>query len=423
MEKFVIDGGIPLDGKINILGSKNAILPMMAASILGTGTTIIRNVPNLTDIKILSKLLAQMGAKIKYNNNNKTLELNCEAIEKIDIDPKLFGKLRGSILLLGSMLARFGYFDLWVPGGCKIGERKIDMHIDGLRKMGVEFKYNQKCIRAKTKNLIGTTYHFKIPTHTGTENLILASCLAKGNTCLINASCEPEIVDLASFMNSMGAKIIGAGTPIIKITGVKKLMSTDYQAMPSRIETSFFIAAAAITNGEIIISKIDPNHIDTSIKLMNQIGVKISKYENDGLIVKGIASFKPINVVTSPFPGFPTDFQPQLTALLSLANGVSVITENVFKERFNHVQELIKLRAKIKVIQNRIFIQGVPHLKSSTVRVTDIQTGAALLLAGLSIKGSTIINEIFHIDRGYETLDLRLNNLGASIHRYNDKNS
>lgn len=419
MEKFLIKGGIPLKGDIEIFGSKNAILPMIAGSLLAEdGNIKIKNVPDLIDIKILSKILVQMGARIRYNKNKRILELNCKEINPLEVNPKLVGKIRGSLLLLGPMLARFGKFNLWMPGGCKIGERNIDIHINGLKRLGAEFRYNKKFINVSVENLKGTNYYLKFPSQTGTENLIMASCLAEGKTYLYNASCEPDIEDFAFFLNSMGARIKGAGTPIIRIEGVKSLSNTEYKVIPSRIEAGFFIAATLITKGDIIIHNVIRKHIDYILKKMQDIGVVFNYIKDNELHIISGNSLRPINVRTSPFPGFPTDFQPQLTAVLSKANGKSIIKETIFEDRFKHIKGLNKLGANIKRKKKDIHIHGKPILHPATVKTTDIQTGAALLLAALSIDGCTIINNIHHLDRGYEKLDLRLNKLGASIYRY-----
>ncbi|MFX1396856.1 MAG: UDP-N-acetylglucosamine 1-carboxyvinyltransferase [Promethearchaeota archaeon] len=416
-----MEGGNCLFGEVDVFGAKNSILPIIAAAILAKrGDTVIHNVPKIEDIAILLKILENLGATVDYRPNTKSLEINCEEINEYQCPSHLVKKIRGSILLIGSMLARFGIVESAIPGGCIIGKRKNNVHFKGLQRLGATIEYGEELIIAKAKRLKGTRCYLDYPSHTGTETIMLAACLAKGITTIINAACEPEVVDLAFFLNKMGAKIIGAGTPIITIKGVKNMRSVEYIAFPSRLETYFFTAAAAITKGELIIKNAFTKNTIV-FKKFRQMGVKIKKLDKETLLVKNANDLEPVNITTLPFPGFPTDFQPQMSVLLSNANGNSIVTETVFKNRFKHIYELKRLGALIKRRANKIFITGVSNLKGNSVKAYDIQTGAALLLSALIANKKTIISNIYHIDRGYEQLENRLTQLGAKISRVNDK--
>ncbi len=424
MNRFVIQGREKIRGKVKILGAKNGILPLMAGAILAQeGETIIYNVPDIKDIRVFSDILSRLGASVKYHPRNRKLRINCENMTKHNPSTDLVQRMRGSVLLLGPVLSRFGKIKTTFPGGCKIGNRRINIHLDGLRELGANILQEKEIIQLESKSLIGTKYYLDFPSHTGTENIMLAACLAKGTTTLINAACEPEIIDLALFLNSMGAKIKGAGSPFIKIKGVKKLSATKHVAIPSRIETEFFIAATAITGGKLIMeSPFQDNKSITRYKLA-KIGVQIENLSDNKLLVKPSPFFQAANIITGPYPGFPTDFQPQITTLLSLAQGTSIVTEKIFENRFSHIEGLNCLGADITRRSDKIIIRGVPFLKGNYVKAHNIQAGAALLLAGLAAKGKTIIDNIYHIDRGYERLDLRLSNLGIKINRKNNRES
>lgn len=420
MEQFVIQGKKKLQGEIEILGVKNGILPMIAASILADkGKTIIRNVPNFRDVRTLSEILLRMGAKINYDSSQRLIEIDCESINTCSVSYEIVKQMRASFLVIGPMLGRFRKLDISLPGGCAIGARSINMHIDALRELGAVIKEEDGLVKASTDGLKGTTYHFDFPTHTGTENIMMAASLARGTTTLINAACEPEIVDLASLLNKMGAKIKGAGTPIITIEGVKKMSGVDYSAMPSRIETAFFIAASAITKGELVIKNAILSNLSIVVDKMKRMGVRIDEIGNRKILIRPTDRLKAVDFITWPYPGFPTDFQAQMMTLISVSRGVGVVKETVFENRFMHVRELNRLGAKIKASANEAVVTGVPTLKSAPVMASDLQAGAGLVLAALSAEGKSVIDRVYHIDRGYEEIEKRLSSIGASIIRVN----
>jgi UDP-N-acetylglucosamine 1-carboxyvinyltransferase len=420
MDQFIIEGSHKLHGEVEILGVKNGILPMIAASILAQkGKTVITNVPMFRDVNTLSQILRQLGAAINYDPDNRTIEINCESINKFTAPYDLVKQMRASFLVIGPLLGRFKQAEISLPGGCAIGERSVNMHIDALKVLGAKISQEEGHIHATTKGLKGATFYFDFPTHTGTENIMMAACLAEGLTTLINASCEPEIVDLAHFLNKMGAKITGAGTPIMTIEGVNRLSAVEYGAMPSRIETAFFFAAAAITGGELIIRNAILSNLGIVTDKMRQMGIKITDLGNNRVLVKSSNRLQSINFTTWPYPGFPTDFQPEMMALLSVAQGTGIVKETVFENRFMHVQEFNRLGASIKAHLNEAVVMGVPSLKGSPVMASDLQAGAGLILAALAADGRSIIDRVYHIDRGYEKIEERLTNVGASIKRFN----
>lgn len=420
MDKFMIEGSKRIYGEVEVLGAKNGILPLIAASILANkGKTIIRNVPDFKDVATLSQILRQMGANINYDCNNRVIEIDCELINNLTAPYDLVKQMRASFLVIGPLLARFKQAGISLPGGCAIGTRSVNMHIDALKTLGANIIQEEGIINAKTDGLIGTIFHFDFPTHTGTENIMTAACLAKGTTILVNASCEPEIIDLACFLNKMGAKIKGAGTPVITIEGCLKLSAVEHDAMPSRIETAFFFAAAAITKGELIVKNVVLSNLGIVVDKMRQMGIEIINLGNSLALVRAPNKLNSINFTTWPYPGFPTDFQPQMMALLSISQGTGIVKETIFENRFMHIQEFNRLGANIRAHLDEAVVAGVVFLKGAPVMASDLQAGAGLILAALVAEGKTIIDRVYHIDRGYERIEERLANLGADIIRFN----
>jgi UDP-N-acetylglucosamine 1-carboxyvinyltransferase len=424
MDKFIITGGCKLQGEVEVLGVKNGILPMIAASILASkGRTIIHNVPDFKDVRTLSQILREMGAVVVYDRNSRVIEIDCTSINNFTASYDLVKQMRASFLVIGPLLSRFKQADISLPGGCAIGARSVNMHIDALKVLGAEVSQEEGLISAKTDGLKGTYFYFDFPSHTGTENIMTAACLAKGKTTLVNASCEPEIVDLACFLNKMGARIVGAGTSVITIEGCTELTATEYEAMPSRGETSFYLAAAAITGGELIVKNAILSNLGIVVEKMRQMGIEIIDLGANRVLVRASKQLKSINFTTWPYPGFPTDFQPQMMALLSIAEGTGIVKETVFENRFMHVQEFNRLGANIRVHLDEAVVIGTPSLKSAPVMTSDLQAGAGLILMALAAEGKSVIDRVYHIDRGYEKIEDRLARLGASIFRVNSETS
>ena len=414
MEKIAIDGGISLKGEVSISGAKNAALPIMAASILSSGENIISNTPRLRDITTMGNLLTKLGINFQAEHNR--IFLRTHGINSIEAPYELVKTMRASVLVLGPLLARMGEARVSLPGGCAIGARGINLHLMGLKKMGADIILSEGYIEAKAKKLKGAPVYFDIPTVTGTENLMMAAVLADGETIIENAACEPEVVDLANALISMGADIQGAGTNIIKIRGVNKLKPLDYHIIPDRIEAGTFLAAAGITRGKIKIKGCNSEHMDAVIIKLGEAGLKITK-EKDGLIAEGSERLASIDVKTMPYPGFPTDMQAQFMALMSLSDGTSFVTENIFENRFMHVAELRRMGADIKVEGAAATVRGVKSLKGAPVMATDLRASASLIIAGLAAEGTTVVDRVYHLDRGYEKIEEKLKPLGARIRR------
>jgi UDP-N-acetylglucosamine 1-carboxyvinyltransferase len=414
MDKLEIQGGIRLKGEVNVSGAKNAALPVMAASILAPGEHNIYNIPDLRDITTMGKLLAHLG--MGYHQENEEVILQANNISSIEAPYDFVKTMRASVLVLGPLLARMGETKVSLPGGCAIGARPINMHIMGLEKMGASFTLTDGYIHAKASRLRGATICFDMPTVTGTENLMMAATLADGLTVLENAACEPEVTDLASALISMGADIEGAGTNVIRINGVSSLKPLNYSIVPDRIETGTFMTAAAITGGEIIINNCNPIHSEALINKMIDAGILIETKENQ-LLVKGPDIIKSKDIKTMPHPGFPTDMQAQFMALMTIADGSSLITESIFENRFMHVAEMKRMGADIKVEGSTATVKGVKSLKGAPVMATDLRASASLVLAGLAAGGETVIDRVYHIDRGYERIEEKLKLLGAKIRR------
>ncbi|MBI5741209.1 MAG: UDP-N-acetylglucosamine 1-carboxyvinyltransferase [Nitrospirae bacterium] len=414
MDKIEITGGIRLKGEVTISGAKNAVLPLMTAAILSSGDSNIHNVPHLRDVMTMGKLLAHLG--FGFHLENSKILLRTKKVTSIDAPYDFVKTMRASVLVLGPLLARTGRAKVSLPGGCAIGARPINLHIMGLEKMGAKINLAEGYIEAKAKRLRGATIYFDMPTVTGTENLMMAASIADGTTILENAACEPEVVDLANALISMGADIEGAGTSVIRIKGVSRLRPLDYTAIADRIETATFIAAAAITGGDIRINGGRPEHIEAIISKMKEAGVKIT-LKNNKLTVKGPDRLSSVDIKTMPFPGFPTDMQAQFMTMMAIAEGTSLITESIFENRFMHVAELRRMGADIRIEGSTATVKGIDTLKGAPVMATDLRASASLVVAGLAAEGTTVIDRVYHLDRGYERIEEKLKMLGAEIRR------
>ena len=415
MQKLKIKGGRSLSGEINISGSKNAALPIIASSILSSSCLKISNIPKLHDVSTMIELLKTMGASFT-NQGDCCLRIEANNLNNCIAPYHLVKTMRASILVLGPLLAKYGKARVSLPGGCAIGARPVNLHINGLRKMGAEIKINEGYIDAKVSKLKGAKISLDPITVTGTANLMMAATLAEGKTIIENAAIEPEIINLGECLQSMGAYIDGLGTRVISIEGVDHLGEVDHEVIPDRIEAATFLIAACVTKGSLRVNRVQIDHLDSVIDLLKRAGAKISLSENQiDISLKG--NIKPINFITNPYPGVPTDVQAQLMVLSVLAEGDSKITETIFENRLMHVLELQRMGANINLDKNIAYIKGVRNLSAAPVMATDLRASAALVLAGLAAKGETIIDRIYHIDRGYEEIDQKLFQLGAKVLR------
>ena len=416
MEKLLIKGGASLKGEISCSGAKNAALPMIAATILSDEDVILKNLPYLQDITTMFELLGSMGADILLNENmDFTIATN--NLKEKEARYELVKTMRASILVLGPLVAKYGEAKIALPGGCAIGSRPVNYHLDALEQLGATITLKNGYIEASAKKLIGSKIKFDGITVTGTENIMMAACLAEGTTTLTNVAKEPEIIDLAEFLNKMGAKISGAGSDEITIEGVKRLYGTDHIIPADRIEAGTYLVAAAVTKGEIKINGINPNRLIKVLDKLSETGAKVKTSENSISLTMNKDKPKPVDITTAPFPEFPTDMQAQFSVINALANGVSNIYETVFENRFMHVQELNRMGCNIQINGNQAIIEGVDSLYGAEVMATDLRASASLILAGLCAKGETKVDRIYHIDRGYERIEEKLNYLGANIIR------
>jgi len=416
MDKLIINGSNRLEGETSISGAKNAALPILAATLLVSDTLIIHNVPHLNDVTTMMELIGGMGVSFVVDEK-MTLEVNPTDIFRFIAPYELVKTMRASILVLGPLLTRFGEAEVSLPGGCAIGSRPVDLHIAGMKALGADIHVENGYIYAKAPNgLKGTEFNFDIVSVTGTENLMMAAALAEGATTLRNAAKEPEVIDLANFLNSLGAKIEGAGTHTITIEGVKSLGSGEYSVMPDRIEAGTFLTAAAITNGHINLKNVKANTMSAILDKLTLAGADIHIGSNN-IDINCKNRVKAIDIITSPYPAFPTDMQAQFMTLNAIAAGKSTIVETIFENRFMHVQELLRMGADIKLQGNTAIITGVPELTGAPVMATDLRASAGLVLAGLVAQGETTVDRIYHIDRGYERIEEKLAQLGASIKR------
>ena len=416
MEKLLIKGGKSLSGQIDCSGAKNAALPVIAASILSSDDITLKNLPYLQDITTMFELIGSMGADISLDEK-MNFKLNTSNLSNLEARYELVKTMRASILVLGSMVAKYGYAKIALPGGCAIGSRPVNYHLKALEKLGAEISLNNGYIEAKAKKLTGANIEFEGVTVTGTENLMMAASLAEGLTTLTNVAKEPEISDLADFLNSMGAKISGAGTDEIRIEGVKELTGTNFKIPADRIEAGTYLVAAAVTNGKITINKIDPKRMGSIIETLQKAGAEVDSNDDSISLDMTKDAIKPVDIVTAPFPGFPTDMQAQFTVLNCIGPGESSVTETIFENRFMHVQELNRMGTDITINGTTALINGVDSISGAQVMATDLRASASLILAGLIAKGETIVDRIYHIDRGYERIEEKLSNLGAEIIR------
>ena len=416
MEKLLIKGGKSLLGEIDCSGAKNAALPVIAASILSSDDITLKNLPYLQDITTMFELIGSMGADISLDEK-MNFKLNTSNLSNLEARYELVKTMRASILVLGSMVAKYGYAKIALPGGCAIGSRPVNYHLKALEKLGAEISLNNGYIEAKAKKLTGANIEFEGVTVTGTENLMMAASLAEGLTTLTNVAKEPEISDLADFLNSMGAKISGAGTDEIRIEGVEELTGTTFKIPADRIEAGTYLVAAAVTNGKITINKIDPKRMGSIIETLQKAGAEVDSNGNSISLDMTKDAIKPVDIVTAPFPGFPTDMQAQFTVLNCIGPGESSVTETIFENRFMHVQELNRMGTDITINGTTALINGVDSISGAQVMATDLRASASLILAGLIAKGETIVDRIYHIDRGYERIEEKLSNLGAEIIR------
>ena len=414
MDQIHIEGGRPLNGEVTMSGAKNAALPIIAASILTGGTFTFRNVPDLKDIESIRSLLTTMGAEADYFDN--TIRIDTSKLTDFEAPYEHVRKMRASILVLGPLLARMKRARVSLPGGCAIGARPIDQHLNGLALLGADIKVEHGYVEASAEKLTGAEIYMDLPTVTGTENLMMAAVLAEGRTVLQNAAREPEITALANVLNLMGADIKGAGSSVITIDGVSSLHPVEAEVIPDRIETGTFMVAAALTGGDIRITSCEPGHLKELILKLEKTGAKVSVSERTIRVI-GHSPIHSVDIKTMPYPGFPTDMQAQFMVLMAVARGFSMISENVFENRFIHVNELQRMGADISISGSHAMVRGVPHLSGAPVMATDLRASACLVLAGLVATGSTQINRVYHLDRGYDGLEKKFARLGAAIKR------
>ncbi|MDH4124751.1 MAG: UDP-N-acetylglucosamine 1-carboxyvinyltransferase [Gammaproteobacteria bacterium] len=416
MDKLLIDGGARLSGKVSMSGAKNAALPILAGTLLATEPVLIRNVPHLKDVTTTIALLQTMGAEVTVGER-LNVEVDARTITRLEAPYELVKTMRASILVLGPLLARFGKADVSLPGGCAIGARPVNLHVAGLQAMGASVKVENGFIKARAERLKGANIVFDTVTVTGTENLLMAAVLAKGETVLENAAREPEVLDLANFLISMGAKIDGAGSSTISVLGVESLGGTDYTVLPDRIETGTYLVGAAMTGGHIRLEDSAPETLDAVLIKLREAGAEITLGDNWVELDMHGARPKAVNVRTAPYPAFPTDMQAQFCALNAVAKGVGTVTETIFENRFQHVLELQRMGANIRLEGNTAICTGVERLTAAPVMATDLRASAGLVLAGLAAEGQTLVDRIYHVDRGYERIEEKLLQLGATIRR------
>lgn len=413
MEQYVVKGGVPLRGEVSIGGAKNAALGILAAAIMTDETVTIENVPNVRDTRVLLQAIEGIGAKVKYIYNN-TVQINGGSISDLNVEYEYIRKIRASYYLLGALLGKYKESNVALPGGCNIGSRPIDQHLKGFKALGAKVNIDHGVVSAKAENLVGGHIYFDVVTVGATINLMMASCMAEGETILENAAKEPHIVDVANFLNAMGANIKGAGTDVIRIKGVNRLHGCTYSIIPDQIEAGTFMMAAAATRGDIVIKDVIPKHLESITAKLLEMGCKFVEGD-DWIRVIAEGEVGSTNVKTLPYPGFPTDMQPQIAVALALAKGSSMVTESIFENRFKYVDELNRMGAKIKVEGNTAYIEGVEKFTSAQLSAPDLRAGAALVIAALAADGISQIDDIEYIQRGYEDFEGKLSALGAII--------
>lgn len=416
MARIQIHGGVPLQGEVWISGAKNAVLPILVASLLGDSPSKVRNVPHLQDVTTTMELLGRMGAQLSVDDRME-IEIDPRSMKLFEAPYELVKTMRASILVLGPLVARYGRAIVSLPGGCAIGSRPVDLHLRGLQALGATVEVRNGNIEASADQLVGARIAMDTVTVTGTENILMAATLARGTTVIENAAQEPEVVDLADFLTSMGAKIEGAGSNTITVEGVDNLAGTSYSVLPDRIETGTYLVGAAMTGGCVRCTRARPEHLDVVLDKLAETGARVSV--GDDWVELDMEGRRPrsVDVTTAPYPGFPTDMQAQFTALNTIAQGTGVITETIFENRYMHVQELQRLGADISVKGKTAIVRGVPALNGAPIMATDLRASASLVLAGLVAEGATVIDRVYHLDRGYEIIEEKLSALGARIKR------
>lgn len=416
MDSLLIKGGVPLNGEVTISGSKNAVLPIMAATLLTSSPCVIRRVPNLSDVKFMTQILAWLGAQVRQEGD--TLHVQARRIKGAG-DYNLIRKMRGSICIMGPLLSRLHKATVSLPGGCVIGARPINLHLKGFAALGAKVTIESGYVQAAAKRLVGTSVFLggrAGSTVLGTANLMMAATLAEGVTVIESAACEPEVVDLASFLNAMGARVSGAGSPTITITGVPELHGAEHEVIPDRIEAATYAIAGAITQGDVTLRGARADHLGAVLDKLHDAGVDVER-NGSGIRVRRKGRLKPVDITTLPYSGFPTDVQAQMMALMAVTPGISIITERIFESRFMHVSELARLGADIEIEGPSAIVKGGKPLSGAPVMASDLRASAALVVAGLAAKGTTQVNRVYHIDRGYENIDGKLRQLGARIER------
>jgi UDP-N-acetylglucosamine 1-carboxyvinyltransferase len=419
MDSLMIKGGVPLEGEVQISGAKNAVLPILAATLLTAEPCVIRRVPNLSDVKYMCEILRWLGAEVALKGN--TVRVQARKIKGM-ADYELVRKMRGSICIMGPLLGRLNKARVSLPGGCVIGARPINLHLKGFEALGAKISIESGYVQAQTRRLRGSELFLggrAGSTVLGTANVMMAAVLAEGVTVIESAACEPEVVDLANFLIAMGAKITGAGSPTLLITGVKELHGAEHEVIPDRIEAATFAIAAAATDGEVTIKGARADHLHAVLDKLKATGVSVTRRGND-MIVKRAGRLRPVDITTLPYSGFPTDVQAQMMALMTLAPGISIITERIFESRFMHVSELTRLGADIEIEGPSAIVKGGRPLSGAPVMASDLRASAALVIAGLAAKGTTTVNRIYHLDRGYENIDGKLRGLGARVERVSE---
>ncbi|MER2126654.1 UDP-N-acetylglucosamine 1-carboxyvinyltransferase [Solibacillus sp.] len=418
MERIIVTGGQTLKGNVRVEGAKNAVLPILAASLLASkDKNIIKDVPNLADVSTINEVLKSLNALVEYNVEQNEMIIDTSMELSSEAQFEFVSKMRASILVMGSLLARNGYARVALPGGCAIGSRPIELHLKGFEAMGAEISFGHGYVEAKVKDVLkGAEIYLDFPSVGATENIMTAAALAKGTTVIENAAKEPEIVDLANFINAMGGRVIGAGTDTIRIEGVKQLKGCEHYIIPDRIEAGTFMVASAITRGDVFIENAVPEHMTALIAKMREMGVEVIE-EGEGLRVRATDPLKAVDIKTMPHPGFPTDMQSQMMALMLTATGTSIITETVFENRFMHVEEFRRMNADAKIEGRSVFIEGGKNLQGAEVSATDLRAAASLILTGLVSEGVTRVTKLHHLDRGYVDFHKKLAALGANIER------
>lgn len=417
MDKFVIRGGRSLKGEVSVVGAKNSVLPLMAAALLPSkGTSVIRNVPDLADVHTMVRVLIHLGARVTFDTEQNVVEIDASGVDKTEAPYDLVRKMRASFIVMGPLLARFQEARVSLPGGCSLGQRPVNLHLRGFERMGTSFSEDHGYIHGRTAGLLGATVHFDRPSHTGTENIMIGAALAKGTTHIINAACDPEVDDVARFLNAMGARVVGAGTTQIRIEGMTSLHAAEVDVMPDRLEAGTYLMAAGITGGDVTVNQCVPDHLELVIQKMVEMGCRFEK-RPDSVRVQGPRRLRSADMVTFPYPGYPTDLQAAHMSLCCVADGTSHVRETVFEDRFTHVMELTRLGASIKVAGDEATIKGVPELSGASVMASDIRAGAGLVVAALAAHNTTEVLRIYHIDRGYMQMEERLASLGADIKR------